>query len=370
MPEIYHGGAESQFRILVENLDAERHSITVFVEGSYGRKMDQSAEQSWISKQQREKQVRFIFLDNLRTNDGHIRRLISAVRLGFYLVPYLLRREFDTVIVYSAIGLRLTPLLRLFRVFAVFSERNAAVYSRMDLLRKRAYFTSANAIVCNSLAASQNFSRYGYRPLVIENAVAPPPLVRSARAPRAAGQIVVVPGRIAPIKNQTLVARALPALDGIVSRVYFAGAVEDVEYLQQLKDLVASTGWCSRVDILGFVHDMDTLYADCDLVVLPSLAEGMPNVLLEALTREVPCVASDLASNRDVLRDDRLLFRVDDPSTLVKSILHLARLNQTDTRQLTIDQRQYVTTRFSVENLITGYERLFALARGGGGNGQ
>ncbi len=168
-------------------------------------------------------------------------------------------------------------------MFAVFSERNAAVYSRMDLLRKRAYFTSANAIVCNSLAASQNFSRYGYRPLVIENAVAPPPLVRSARAPpRAAGQIVVVPGRIAPIKNQTLVARALPALDGIVSRVYFAGAVEDVEYLQQLKDLVASTGWCSRVDILGFVHDMDTLYADCDLVVLPSLAEGMPNVLLEA----------------------------------------------------------------------------------------
>ncbi len=238
------------------------------------------------------------------------------------------------LVVYSALGMRITPLLRLFGVFVVFSERNAAVYSKLDLFRKRVYFSAANVIVCNSAAASRNFVQYGYRPLVIENAVALPSGPRATREPRAEGRTLVIPGRIAPVKNQALVMRALPALDSIVSRVYLAGAVEDAGYLKKLEDLAITVGHRSRVEVLGFVQDMDALYAKCDLLVLPSRAEGMPNVLLEALAREVPCVASDIPSNRDVLRDDRLLFDVDDSGSLVSAVRYLTQLTPPDARKL------------------------------------
>ena len=209
------------------------------------------------------------------------------MRLALYLVPYLSRREFDVAIVYSALGIRMTPLLRLFGVFTIFSERNSGAYSKFDLLRKWPYLAAANIIVCNSEAASRNYARHGFNPHTIENAIAPPSVAKVGRTPRRSAQVLLVPGRIAPVKNQAILLKALPALDNIVSRVLFAGTVEDVDYLRELEDLSAAVGWGSRVKVLGFVTDMDSLYRQCDVVVLPSRAEGMPNVLLEALSREI-----------------------------------------------------------------------------------
>lgn len=358
MPELFYGGAETQFRMLVENIDTRRFDVTVFVEQSYGE-VDRSPGCSWM---QMHNGIKFVLFRGLSVG-GRIRRRFSAAKLALLVLPHLRRTKFDAVVVYSSLGLHLTPLLKTLGIFAIFSERNAAAYSKIYLMRRRVYFSAADAIVCNSIAASDSFVEYGYRPRLIENAVNIPQTKRVPRASQAAQLVLLVPGRIVGVKNQALVLRALPALAGVVSKVIVAGAIEDVSYLKELQELVRSSSCAVPVDFLGFVRDMELLYQNSDLVVLPSRAEGMPNVLLEALARGIPCLASDIPSNRQVLRDERFLFGMDDPDALADCVWRLTQLPPKALQKLTQRQRKYVEERFGVETMVASYEKLFAASR-------
>lgn len=365
MPEIIYGGAEKQFRLLVDQLDPAQFDITVVVERSYG-KADRTTDSMWIVERRRA--VRFIECRGLRSNRSNIRRLISAAMLAIYVLPRLIRREFDCVLVYSALGLRLCPLLRLFGIYAIFSERNAADYSRLDLLRKRAYFSSADVIVCNSSSAAKNFLSFGYRPIVIRNAIVVP--AGRAKAMRQFKRsTLVVPGRIARVKNQMLVVKALPLLEHVIERTVFAGAVEDADYKRELDESIAAIGWTDRVAMPGHIDNIDELYANCELMILPSLAEGLPNVLLEAMAKGIICLASDIPNNREVIRDERFLFKCDSPDSLAAAVRSVIELDEVELERVRHINRVFVEENYSVEKLAIAYSRLFESAKAGADRG-
>jgi glycosyltransferase involved in cell wall biosynthesis len=64
-----------------------------------------------------------------------------------------------------------------------------------------------------------------------------------------------------------------------------------------------------------------------DALVHPSLVEGMSNTLLEAMSHGVPCIASDIPPNREVLAGGQagLLVPLADPAALAASLSSLAR---------------------------------------------
>ncbi len=53
--------------------------------------------------------------------------------------------------------------------------------------------------------------------------------------------------------------------------------------------------------LLGHVHDMPALYADADIVVLPSWREGLSKALIEAAAMEKPIITTDVPGCRDVV---------------------------------------------------------------------
>ena len=55
-------------------------------------------------------------------------------------------------------------------------------------------------------------------------------------------------------------------------------------------------------------EDLWKIYISADLFVLPSLSEGMPNAMLEALGTGLPCMGSNIAGIRDILQYDELIF--------------------------------------------------------------
>ncbi|MCQ1537971.1 glycosyltransferase family 4 protein [Methanocalculus taiwanensis] len=63
-----------------------------------------------------------------------------------------------------------------------------------------------------------------------------------------------------------------------------------------------------NVIFTGFVPDITEAYAGADIFLLPSYAEIMPMVLLEALATGVPVVARDIPEFREVFGDASLLF--------------------------------------------------------------
>ena len=57
------------------------------------------------------------------------------------------------------------------------------------------------------------------------------------------------------------------------------------------------------VTITGWLSDPRPYYSIMDIFALPSLSEGLPNVVLEAMAMEKPIVATDVGGNRDLVED-------------------------------------------------------------------
>jgi glycosyltransferase involved in cell wall biosynthesis len=114
-------------------------------------------------------------------------------------------------------------------------------------------------------------------------------------------------GRLAHEKDQVtflrllaLVRRSRCDVHGIV--------VGDGELRLHLEAVARSLGLSAHVTFLGERSDARRLMAGFDLFVLTSRSEGFPNVLLEATFLGVPCLATDIAGNPDVLEFKESLF--------------------------------------------------------------
>jgi len=70
---------------------------------------------------------------------------------------------------------------------------------------------------------------------------------------------------------------------------------------QALEQTSAAFGLQDRVQFVGAVKAVDPVYRRIDLLVIPSRSEGLPNVLLEALAADLPCVATDVGAVPEVL---------------------------------------------------------------------
>ena len=76
----------------------------------------------------------------------------------------------------------------------------------------------------------------------------------------------------------------------------------------ELVELAKNLGVVQNVEFLGFVDDMGTLYRSCDLLLMPSLTEGLPLTLLEAVGCGLPSLATRVGAIQHVLRSDLFLI--------------------------------------------------------------
>lgn len=93
---------------------------------------------------------------------------------------------------------------------------------------------------------------------------------------------------------------------GVFSKQYF--------HIQQVKRQCGS-----NTLFTGFVPDITETYCGADLFFMPSFAEGMSIVLLEALASGLPCVVRDIPEFREVFRNEGLYFRNTDEAAIMVS---------------------------------------------------
>ena len=122
---------------------------------------------------------------------------------------------------------------------------------------------------------------------------------RPERVPLVLGLV----GRVVPIKDiktfiraMRSVCEALPEAEGWI----VGPEDEDPVYVQECKDLVASLGLTHQVRFLGFQNVNDIL-PKLGLMVLTSISEALPLVILEAHAAGLPCLATDVGACRELL---------------------------------------------------------------------
>lgn len=119
------------------------------------------------------------------------------------------------------------------------------------------------------------------------------------------------------------------------------------------------------------IFDMPPIYAACDVNVLPSYCEGLPNVVLEAAAMGIPTVAARVPGCVDAIRHGvtGLLVTPRSPESLAQGVIRLT-CNFDERRRMGIAARDYVARRFSeprvTELWLAEYDAAFASALGEG----
>ncbi|MEJ2538497.1 MAG: glycosyltransferase family 4 protein [Gemmatimonadota bacterium] len=120
--------------------------------------------------------------------------------------------------------------------------------------------------------------------------------------------LVAAVGNVVPRKGHLVLLQALALLedDGldVPWRVVVAGAKRDAT--ADIEALVAERGWGERVHLLGARDDVPDLLAAADVFSMPSLWEGLPLAVLEAMFAGLPIVASRTSGIPEAIDSDRV----------------------------------------------------------------
>jgi len=154
------------------------------------------------------------------------------------------------------------------------------------------------------------------RELVLPNEL---PAAVAAPAPAAGPLACACIGTFDPEKNQALAIRAIQGIAGELACLDLYGAGRDEDALRALADEL-EVG--DRVHFAGWVAQRDRLWGAVQLLLFPSLREGCPNAVLEALAQGIPVLATDIPELREMLPAADLL--APEPALWSRAIAGLA----------------------------------------------
>lgn len=231
----------------------------------------------------------------------------------------------------------------------------AAKVQRADFVVCISHFARSQLM---ALVPEQHWSkisivRCGVDPAVFE------PVRREAKAD--ATEILCI-GRLVAVKGQALVIEAVSTLSsrGLDARATIVGAGPTRD---RLEALAAKLGVGDRIAFTGAVGQdrIRELYAAADVFCLPSFAEGVPVVLMEAMAMEVPVVTSRIMGIPELVEDgvNGLLIAPGDVAGLDAALERLAR-DPAERRRLGEAGRSKIVAEYALDTSVERLEQLFA----------
>lgn len=137
-------------------------------------------------------------------------------------------------------------------------------------------------------------------------------------------QIILSAGRLSPEKGHEFLIAALDDVSGKIAGTHLLMA-GDGPLRKELHKQASSAQHADHIHFLGFRKDMRRLFLAADVFVLPSLSEGLPNVILEAMALEVPVVATRVGGVPELVSHEctGLLVEARNPQDLSRALCRL-----------------------------------------------
>jgi glycosyltransferase involved in cell wall biosynthesis len=175
-------------------------------------------------------------------------------------------------------------------------------------------------------------------------------------------------GRVGPQKNILKLIAALSILQaefGISAQISWAGSRDDGEhgrrFCRQIDDaLDALPQIRCRWHWLGVQADVPGLLLRHHALIHPSLYEGLPNAVCEALASGIPVLASDVCDHSLLVADGErgFLFDPESAHSIAAAIAKFAALSADQRRMLSLNARAYAVANLSVDKMVSAYESL------------
>jgi glycosyltransferase involved in cell wall biosynthesis len=172
--------------------------------------------------------------------------------------------------------------------------------------------------------------------------------------------IIAAIGRPRPVKGYPYLLKAFVRISKSYPRIHllFVGNGPD---RPKLIDQAQSLGMRSRVTFLDDLTNIPDLLASLDVLVIPSLFEGMPNVALEAMAVELPVVATAVGGTPEVVIDGKTGFLIPSSDTQALSIALEKLIENPPLRdEMGLAGRRRVEREFSIKKTVHKTRELYA----------
>jgi glycosyltransferase involved in cell wall biosynthesis len=229
----------------------------------------------------------------------------------------------------------------------------------LRLGERRAVTRADAAVAVSRLMAGQLSEKYGEEVRYIPNGATPgrsPEFSEAAGFGIEQGRYILSVGRFIVERGFDTLIEAFDGIDTDMKLVIAGDARFEEEYAGMIIEMAGD-----RVILPGYVagRKLEELYAHCAFYVLPSLVEGLPISLIEAMSHSRPAVISDIPENLEVAGGIAESFRAGDAVDLRRAMTRLLSLSPQELEGMGLAGRRKVESEYDWDIVTASLEGLY-----------
>ena len=353
------GGAERMLARLVTGIDRERHrSVVVSMTGPgiVGPALVSAG-------------IELHTLD-MRPGVADLRAIMGLTRVLRQVGPDILQTWLYHADLLGSLVQRLAPPC------ALFWNIRCTEALETDIVRKLLiwFSTRPDVVIVNSLAGQRFHEQLGYRPrrwAHIPNGCDTNAFQFDGEARVNLRQelgisdhavAIGLPARYDPMKDHANFLAAAAKLAVIRPEAVFVLIGSGVDSSNRpLSEMIEAYGILQHLRLLGARNDMARVYSALDIATLSSaFGEGCPNVLIEAMSCGVPCVATDCGDSAAILGSTGTVVPPRDPEAMVEAWNELIAVGPEARRSLGGEARARIVRCFELPAIVGRYDALYS----------
>jgi glycosyltransferase involved in cell wall biosynthesis len=228
------------------------------------------------------------------------------------------------------------------------------------------------AIIYNSMISAAQHENHGYRRkkrIIIPNGFDIDIFKPDAQAANSVRKELNIPndhliigliGRYDPMKDHATFLRAASSLLKKQSQVHFILAGNRVDWRNDtLRKMIDELDISANIHLLGERSDIPWLNAAMGIASSSSYTESFPNVIGEAMSCAVPCVATDVGGSKWLIGETGRVVPPRNHEALANAWLELIEKGSAYRQSLGRAARQRIIDYFSIDSVVRQYESLY-----------
>lgn len=164
-----------------------------------------------------------------------------------------------------------------------------------------------------------------------------------------------------PSKGLTILIQAARLLKEVVKQPFAVVVIGDGPERKNIELGIKNNGLDKEIFLTGALENAHYYLKAFDIFVLPSVKEGFPWALLEAMAAKLPIVATDVGAVPEILKHEKsgLIVKPSQPQLLSAAIVRLMH-NDRFCRELSIEAHQTMLSKFQLGKMVKEIGQIIA----------
>jgi len=169
-------------------------------------------------------------------------------------------------------------------------------------------------------------------------------------------------GSVTDRKKPHLIIEAMKLLKKENIELLIVGPMPNAKYLSFLKNLISDNGLEANVKFFGEVDrkEVKSFYSKINLMILPSVSEGLARVIFESQATACPVLVTDAPGMGDIVIDGQTgyVFESNNVESLAKKIQYIEE-NYDEAMHVGRNAKDFILNNYSAENFKFSFKKIF-----------